>query len=88
MPALPAPLSLTEPAVAEWLYESYWGSAHHAPFDYKLNGKSDWNRQARAVLALVEAKVRESLAINCGPKGEPICSFCEECVRRVMGGAS
>lgn len=61
MPALPAPLSLTEPAVAEWLYESYWGSAHHAPFDYKLNGKSDWNRQARAVLALVEDRVRAAL---------------------------
>lgn len=59
---IPMPSAMTEEAVAAWLFQT----KHRGPLDeydrLQEFQKWAWRDAARAVLALVEAKVREAVA--------------------------
>jgi hypothetical protein len=72
-PDVPMPRDLTEREVARWLQAEYYG------------GPMPWPRfdgQARAVLALVEAKVREGIRLACDTPADELSN--DEIVARVM----
>jgi hypothetical protein len=89
MPPVPSlPASLKDDDLAAWLW-SIFSEDVHPGTDNPWKDQVGWRRgsherQARAVRALVEAKVREALEIDQNSSGD----YIDEAVSRVMGGAS
>lgn len=89
MSSVPMPRDLSEEAVAEWLYvNSDPFNESRVPWGGLYDGeRNKWRFLARAVRALVSAKVREGAHLAChSPHSNP-CFIVDYAVARVMGGA-
>ena len=102
MSDVPMPRDLSEEAVAEWLWRIFSEDVHPgfvSPWDEQVGWRrTSHERTARAVRALVEAKVRECIAVTesrysmprFAPKGKAYGSLHpgatdDEIVSRVLG---
>lgn len=85
MSDVPMPRDLTEEAVARVLWDAQRPDVDRLAWERIDRASRDgWLRMARAVLALVEAKVREGLA-EYRRLLDTDCDYDDEIVARVMG---
>lgn len=87
MSSVPMPRDLSEEAVAEWLYvNSDPFNESRVPWGGLYDGeRNKWRFLARAVRAMVSAKVREAAGLACRSPYSNTRSIVDYVVSRVMG---